>query len=47
MVKIIDPRWWHRVVAPATGWPVLLVDGVMIAGLVGVVVGQNLLTRGT
>ena len=37
--KIIDPRWWHSVVAPATGWPVFLVDVLMVTGVVGAVAG--------
>lgn len=37
LFRIIDPRWWHSVVAPATGWPVLAVDAVMVLGLVAVI----------
>lgn len=40
--KIIDPRWWHSVVAPATGWPVVLVDVLMVAGVVSAVAGAIL-----
>lgn len=45
LFKIVDPRWWHRIVAPATGWPPPIVDGVMIVGLLAAVVGQNVIVR--
>lgn len=33
LFKLMNPMWWHRAVAPATGWPVLLVDSVILLGL--------------
>lgn len=42
LFKLIDPRWWHSTVARRSGWPVLLVDAVMIVGLVAAVLGQRI-----
>jgi len=43
LFKLMNPFWWHRTVAPATGWPVALVDIVMVLGLLGALVAGPLL----
>lgn len=43
LFKLMNPLWWHRSVAPATGWPVLVVDAVMVIGLVLAIAGGSLL----
>lgn len=37
LLTVVDPRWWHTTVAPATGWSVILVDVLLAMALVGVV----------
>ena len=43
LFKLMNPLWWHGTVAPATTWPVLLVDAVMVVGLLGALFAGPLL----
>lgn len=44
LFRIVNPMWWHRAVAPSTGWPVPLVDSVIVVGLVAALFAGPLLS---
>jgi hypothetical protein len=45
MLRLIDPRWWHGTLAPATGWPVVLVDSLIVLGLVVCILGTTVFAQ--